>query len=259
VVTASADGSARVWNTQTGASICELVAGRTSVNSAAFNPSGDRVVTAHEDGSAAIWNAVTGALVFRLQHARSSDVLRGDFSPDGRSVLTASDSGTAVVWDATSGHERAKLNMRDEGVHAVFSPDGQLVVSASEAIYIPPTVWSSRDGAVRSHLSRAGGGILNVFAFSPNGACLASGGFSGKLTLSQPVTGRAFAESHRFIGGISSVAFAPDGRSLAVGSTRGSVYVLGTVICGDLDGLLQLARSKVLRSLTADERRAYLN
>ena len=257
VVTASADGSARIWNAQTGESSRVLASGRTPVHSAAFNPSGNRVVTAHGDGSAAIWDVLTGRLDSRLQHSRS-DVLRGDFSADGGFVLTSSDSGTAIVWDAASGRERARLNMRDEGVHAVFNPEGTLVVSASEAFDLLPTVWSSRDGAVRSHLSRTGGGIVSSFAFSPNGACVASGGQSGKLTVSQPVTGRAFAESHRFAGGISSLAFASDGRSLAVGTRVGTVNVVSTAICGDLDGLLQLARSKVVRSLTDEERRAYL-
>jgi WD40 repeat protein len=141
---------------------------------------------------------------------------------------------------------------------ATLSPDGQMVVSASEAAE-PPAVWNSRDGELLSTLSKTGGGIVSQFAFSPNGRCVASGGQGNTLTVSEPRTGRAFFQSHRFTDGIRALAFAPDGRSILVGSGDGAVQVFRADICGDLPGLLDLAARRVTRALTAEERATYLH
>src|SRR5688500_3978604 len=61
VVTASSDGTARIWDSATGAVLATLSGHEEAVRSAAFSPDGARVVTASRDGSARIWDATTGA------------------------------------------------------------------------------------------------------------------------------------------------------------------------------------------------------
>jgi WD40 repeat protein len=56
VVTASVDGTARVWDAATGQPVTRPLAHQARVLSAAFSPDGTRVVTASEDRTARVWD-----------------------------------------------------------------------------------------------------------------------------------------------------------------------------------------------------------
>ena len=68
VVTASWDGTARIWNARTGATVAVLGKPGRRLESASFSPDGTRVVTAGDDGSARVWDAATGAEQMALEH-----------------------------------------------------------------------------------------------------------------------------------------------------------------------------------------------
>jgi roadblock/LC7 domain-containing protein len=99
VVTASADGTAQVWEAATGNAVGEPLRHDGVVNSAVFSPDGKWAVTASADHTARVWEAATGKAVGEpLQH--NSDVWHAAFSPDGKWVVTASNDSTARVWEA---------------------------------------------------------------------------------------------------------------------------------------------------------------
>lgn len=60
LVTASADGNARVFNTMTGACHAILAGHEGEISKVAFNPQGSRILTASSDKSARIWETETG-------------------------------------------------------------------------------------------------------------------------------------------------------------------------------------------------------
>src|SRR5271157_5644158 len=102
VVTASEDGTARVWEMATGKAVGQPLRHNGVIKSVAFSPDGKRVVTASADGTARVWEAATGKAVgepLRQDGAVSS----ASFSPDGQWVVTASDDGTARVWEVATG------------------------------------------------------------------------------------------------------------------------------------------------------------
>ena len=70
VVTASGDGTARIWDAESGAQLATLRGHEGCVNSAAFSPDGERVVTASDDGTARIWDADSGAQLETLRGTR---------------------------------------------------------------------------------------------------------------------------------------------------------------------------------------------
>ena len=71
VVTASRDGTARVWDARTGHALATLQGHTDIVWSAVFSPDGQRVVTASADETARVWDARTGQAVATLQgHTR---------------------------------------------------------------------------------------------------------------------------------------------------------------------------------------------
>ncbi len=97
VVTASSDGTARVWDAKTGATLATLSGHTGAVHSAAFSPDGTRVVTASWDKTARVWDATTGAALATLS-GHTGGVNSAAFSPDGTRVVTASRDKTARIW-----------------------------------------------------------------------------------------------------------------------------------------------------------------
>jgi len=104
VVTASWDGTARLWDAATGAELLVLRGHEDAVSTAAFSPDGIRVVTASSDRTARLWDAATGAELLVLR-GHEDAVSAAAFSPDGSRVVTASWNGAVRLWDAATGAE----------------------------------------------------------------------------------------------------------------------------------------------------------
>ncbi|RIK01687.1 MAG: hypothetical protein DCC46_01205, partial [Armatimonadetes bacterium] len=85
IVTASYDGTARVWDARTGKELLKLEGHSREIYDAAFSPDGTRIVTASDDGTARVWDAQTGKELLKIEdHSfRSFMVASAAFSPDG--------------------------------------------------------------------------------------------------------------------------------------------------------------------------------
>jgi WD40 repeat protein len=99
VVTASRDGTARVWDAATGHPVIRPLLHGGKVWSTVFSPDGRRVLTVNE-GTARVWDAATGRPL-SPPLANGEIVTSAAFSPDGRRVVTASEDRTARVWDVS--------------------------------------------------------------------------------------------------------------------------------------------------------------
>jgi len=99
VVTASEDGTARVWRTDGKGEPVVLKGHLDPVMNAGFSPDGRFVVTASRDKTARIWRWDSPGTEVTLR-GHDDAVLTAEFSPDGTQVVTASEDGTARVWRA---------------------------------------------------------------------------------------------------------------------------------------------------------------
>jgi WD40 repeat protein len=170
VVSASSDGTLRLWDAQTGrelriltgagrAAACAVSAdGRFIVSGAANSLSlwdlesqpepchpeshedsvldcvisrdGSVVVSASSDRTLRMWDADTGQHLRTLE-GHVAEVRGCAISPDGRVVVSASNDFTLKLWDVDSGRELRTLEGHEAPVTAcAFSPDGQRVCSA---------------------------------------------------------------------------------------------------------------------------------
>jgi WD40 repeat protein len=66
MVTASDDGTARIWDAASGGEIRLLRGHDGEVRSASFSSDGRRIVTASEDRTARIWDAASGGEIMRI-------------------------------------------------------------------------------------------------------------------------------------------------------------------------------------------------
>ncbi len=189
VVTASDDGTARVWDVSTGECVAVLKHDG-SVRHAAFSPAGDCVVTASADGTARIWDAATGQpLTPPIRH--DAGVESAAFNPDGDRIVTAGLDRTARLWNAATGEVLAVLKHIQPVYHAAFSPDGGMFLTVCRnephvAVRVSESEANLWDAATGRHLrllkSEKGNGVTVVRAtFSPDGGHVAlAGHFGGK-------------------------------------------------------------------------------
>ena len=101
IVTAAADGSAKVWDSGNGR--CLLVVSKLEpLNCATISPDNTRLLTSSRDGTAHLWDVANGAPIGHpMRHANSLNTAR--FSPNGRLIVTASDDRTVRLWRADTG------------------------------------------------------------------------------------------------------------------------------------------------------------
>jgi WD40 repeat protein len=166
VVTASADGTARVWEAATGKPVAELLGHSKSVNSASFSPDGKFIVTASDDATVRLWDANRFALVRMMGGTYPRPVSSAEYSPDGRFIVAAS-AESAWVCDPVRGEVIRKLEGHTGQVNsASFSPDSRLIVTASADN--TARVWNAQTGESIATLPDHKGPVLNAM-FSPDG------------------------------------------------------------------------------------------
>ena len=102
LVSASADGSVRIWNIRDGSSKVLPVIGLPSYFvSVVFSPDGRFVAAGNLGYTLWIWDSRTYRLV-AMWKGRMDTVWCIEFTPDGTSLICAAFNGTVKYWDVSS-------------------------------------------------------------------------------------------------------------------------------------------------------------
>jgi WD40 repeat protein len=211
LATASADGTARVWDLASGTELHTL-RHQSEVAGVAFSPDGTRLATASADSTARVWDLASGTELHILRHP-GAGVWGVAFSPNGRRLATASAEGRARVWDLASGTELHTFWHRGTVLGVVFSPDGSRLACAS--IDGTARVWDLASGA-ELQTFRHEDAVVEV-SFSPDGSRLASASADGRARVWDLASGTEL-QTLRHDSDVLGVAFSPDGSRLATAS-----------------------------------------
>jgi len=215
IVTASYDGSARIWDAQTGAPLAVLSGHRAAVRSAAYSPDGSHIVTASQDMTARIWDARSGGQSSVLI-GHGDFVYGASYSPDGTRIVTASRDKTARIWDARTGAQLVVLSGHSEFVYgASYSPDGTRIVTASRDG--TARIWDARTGKELAVLAGHGSTVWSAL-YSPDGTRIvtASADKTARIWDARAGTPLAVLAGHR--DKVEFAAFSPDGTRIVTAS-----------------------------------------
>ena len=230
----SGDGTIRIWDVRTGDQKHAVTGHTDYVDSVAFNPDGKFFASGYANGSIRFWDVVTGLHLktFKGPNDYASCLV---FSLDGKTLAWA--SGIDIrLQDAHTGEEKMRLTGHERGMHSMaLSPDGDILASGSEDMTI--RLWDMHTGEHKKTLSGHQHRVYSV-AFSPDGKTLASGSDDNTVRLWDVDTGETerilTGHAGEFEGldngpssveGVKSVAFSPDGKTLASGGGDNVIHL----------------------------------
>ena len=223
LASAGADG-AKLWNSDRLTKQREFVGHTDKVIAVAFFEHGRSLVTASADHSAKIWDLETGAATLTLKgHEAAIEAVA--IAPDDGQIATASSDKSIRLWDAKTGTQTTVLAAADEAFHAVaFSADGKLLAGSGRDGTI--CLWDVKTLQPAGVLGKHKGPIW-ALAFSRDGV-LASGSSDRTAKLWRMGGDGPPTELMTSWAGtrpILAVAYAPDGRRLAVATTDTTVHI----------------------------------
>ncbi len=168
LLTASLDGTARMWDARTGKALFDLQHAK-SIRLGAFSPDGRLVLTASYDRTASLWDAATGHRVGQPM-VHQGTVMAAEFSTNGERVVTGSQDCTARVWDAATGQPRSGPFVHTNGLEWVaFSPDANQVVTVTTNGIVQ--IWNVDSGEPDGErLTTIAGSKAHHAVFSPDGS-----------------------------------------------------------------------------------------
>jgi WD40 repeat protein len=171
-----------------------------------------------------VWGSATWAQVFPPpEHSGNPFCL--EFSPDGKHVLKpAQDQNSrhfVQVRDASTGNLMGSFAEHAQDIWAIkFSADGRSVVTGGTDYEMKLWRWNPANFDEITEIWRAElpkVGFADMLAFSPNGACVVTGGDDKTVKVRSTADGALFHSLSGHTGHVFAVAFSSDAKLLASG------------------------------------------
>lgn len=226
LATASRDGTARIFDAQSGRALLELPCDGVMVESVSWSPDATRLATVGRDQVVRVWDTTSTTPTATLLTG-ATDVLRQvAWSPDGRHVAATSRDRVVRVWKTESGELLHELRGHDNDVWGVaWSPEGTRLASASHDQTV--IVWNVSTQTIEARLTGHSDFVEGV-AWSPDGSAIATGSGDHTARIWDARTGeqRLLLRDHTDY--VWNVAWSPDGTLLATASSDRTVRITTT-------------------------------
>jgi WD40 repeat protein len=257
-MTATLSGPVRVWDARTGEEAF-TVGEDFNPTGGAWSRDGELLAVTGADGERG-WITIvdrTGQRVAEIPEERDHIPLAVEFSPDGEQIVTTrtraarADAGVAGVrvWDWADGEAVTDIQVYARPLSV--NPTGDRL--ATSDLVGGAALWDADTGERIASLPGHTGAV-NSIAFSPDGRSVATASADGTVRLWSAESGDQQLVLRGHEAPVGSVAFSPDGSQLvSVSPGQARIWAL------DLDDLVEIAESRLTRTLTDVECRQYLH
>jgi WD40 repeat protein len=221
----------QMWNARTHRMLSTYFRPRAVLFSAVFSPDGRYLVTGGfssvsgvSQGQVIIWSPATGKPLYQL--ASTPGAVRDvSFSANGQILAAAELNGSVALWSWPDGHQLRVIEIGSkEAYFAAPSPTGSLLVTSANDGSVK--LWNVASGRLLDIL-RHSPGQPDPLTFSSTGE-LAAGGPGDSSQLWQVSPPRLLGTLTNAFVGVLSEAFSPDGSTLAIANSEGSVQTFDT-------------------------------
>lgn len=201
IVTASDDGTVRIWDANTGYGLAIFRDHQAPVSTATWSHDGTWVASADVEGGILFWRVDSGAQEQQIAH--TSPVSRVAFSNDDRQLVVADGDGWITVYDIQTGESRWSYPAHPIATSAAWSPDDRSIVSTGIDSVL---IWDADTGELKAELKRQSDASVgntglvspaqahsedaNDASFSPDGKRIVTAGRGGDLVVWDSTTGQ---------------------------------------------------------------------
>jgi len=207
-----ADGTVRVWDSETGELIKTFAGHRGPVTQALWSPDGTLIASSgEEDGKLIIWDVESGKALHKIPVGfENENVIVTRWSSDGAQVAVRGFGGVKV-YDVSTGLELLNLSVPySRAAWVKWSPDGTRILT-THVFDGTARVWDADTGReiFRKNVEWPQGAD-----WSPSGDLIAVGGADGLVHLYDGIDGHETGELYSTILSHFRVEFSPDGEQL---------------------------------------------
>ena len=247
IITASEDGTAKVWDAATGDEMFTISGSGSGQTSAGWSPDGTLIFFAGPDGKRSVRGAATGDELFVLPSRSGLEDTAADaalfagpsqsdfdapselhhvdnmaWSPDGTRIVLVSDSA-AAVWDLDSRSELFSLprDTFQSVKSAAWSPDGGRIATVGS--YGTLEMWDAANGDQLFSVE-VGHVWADSAAWSPDGTRIVTGQYLTAEVRDATSGDELFALSGHE-SRITDVAWSPDGTRIVTACEDGTIKV----------------------------------
>jgi WD40 repeat protein len=221
-VSASWDGTVRVWDTETG-TLLQSYRGDPTPRSVAFSPDGRGLLLSGVRNGVWLWDLTQDRERWRLDRRTAGYDARVAFASGGRDLVSGASNGAVCRWDAATGKELQRFASYPRGTRVTdvaFAADGNRFVTATSQGVLH--LWDVEASQVVQSFAGHPAEVTAV-AFAPDGRHLVSASEDRALRLWDVKTGKEIRRFTGYVGVITSVAFAPDSRHFVTGGSDSAV------------------------------------
>ncbi len=207
------EGAFRLWDARTGHARARVHSSAGSISHLVASRDAATMATLNQDRTVSLWNAAGQLDATLADFAGMEGALA--IAQDGETLAAGARDRTLLLWDTRTRQIRARLEYGHDIRAVGFAPEGKVVAFGSSG---PIRIWDLQAGQKVKDVANPGHQVVSL-AFSLDGQLAVTGGDANEVVLwdTSSWTVRARLAGP---GGPLIVAFSPDGRELAVCSTR---------------------------------------